>query len=125
LHPEPDPVTERLVLAMIELIHERKLAGKRELAATAETIAGGLSDRTGLHVLPRHVHSLTAAMRDGGLITVGGGGIGYPNTYDSREDEMGEKAFWDQVDAFLLVWKHPSRKAIAGGRKAGGGGPAR
>ncbi len=30
-------------------------------------------------------------MREGGLITVGGGGIGYPNTYDTREKEMGER----------------------------------
>ena len=45
---------------------------------------------------------------------MGGGGIGYPNTYDTREREMGESAFWDQVDAFLLVWKHPSRRSIVG-----------
>ena len=102
---------------MIELIHERKLAGKRELAATLETIATWLSDRTGLAVSPSHVQTLAAAMREGGLITVGGGGIGYPNTYDTREREMGEEAFWDQVDAFLLVWKHPSRKAIAAGSR--------
>ena len=107
-----DEVTERLVLAFIELINERKLAGKRELAATMETIAEWLSGRTGLFVTSSHVQTLTAAMREGGLITVGGGGIGYPNTYDTREREMGEAAYWDQVDAFLMVWKHPSRKAM-------------
>lgn len=109
-------VTERLVLGLIELIHERKLAGKRELAATQETIAGWLTERTGLSVSPAHVQALVKAMREGGLITVGGGGIGYPNTYDTREREMGEASFWDQVDAFLLVWKHPSRKTIAANR---------
>lgn len=112
---QADPVTERLVLALIDLIHERKLAGKRELAATMETIAAWLSERTGLAVSKSHVQALTSAMREGGLITVGGGGIGYPNTYDTREREMGEEAYWAQVDAFLLVWKHPSRKAIAEG----------
>lgn len=116
----PDEVTERLVLGFIELIHERKLAGKRELSATLATIAAWLSDRTGLPVAPAHVQSLAAAMREGGLITVGGGGIGYPNTYDTREREMGEEAYWSQVDAFLMVWKHPSRKALAGGGKAAG-----
>ena len=107
-------MTERLVLGFIELINERKLAGKRELAATMETIASWLSERTGLRITAAHVQSLTTAMREGGLITVGGGGIGYPNTYDTREREMGESAFWDQVDAFLLVWKHPSRRSIVG-----------
>lgn len=111
----PDQVTERLVLGFIDLIHERKLAGKRELAATLETIAAWLAERTGLPVAPQHVQTLAAAMREGGLITVGGGGIGYPNTYDTREREMGEEAYWNQVDAFLMVWKHPSRKAIAAG----------
>src|SRR5690606_15373042 len=94
----PDPVTEALVLGLIELIHERKLAGKAVLAATMATVAEWLSGRTGLAVTPRHVQALTTGMREGGLITVGGGGIGYPNTYDTREKEMGEAAFWDQVD---------------------------
>lgn len=107
-----DQVTEALVLSFIELIHERKLAGKRELAATMETIASWLSERTGLDVQPAHIQSMTKAMSEGNLITVGGGGIGYPNTYDTREKEMGEEAFWNQVDAFLLVWKHPSRKRL-------------
>lgn len=110
-----DPVTERLVLAFIELIHERKLAGKRELAATLETVAQWLSERTGLSVKPSHVQALTRGMREGGLITVGGGGIGYPNTYDTCEEAMGERAFWDQVDAFLMVWKHPARRSLASG----------
>src|SRR5690606_31801650 len=88
----PEEVTERLVLGFIELIHERKLAGKRELAATMETIASWLSERTGLPISAAHIQSLTTAMREGGLITVGGGGIGYPNTYDTREREMGESA---------------------------------
>lgn len=108
-----DPVTERLVMAFIELIHERKLAGKRELAATMATVAQWLSERTGLPVRPAHVQSLTQAMREGGLITVGGGGIGFPNTYDTCEESMGEQAFWDQVDAFLMVWRHPARKRLA------------
>lgn len=107
-------VTEAVVMAFLELINERKLAGKRVLAATMATIAGWLSERTGLAVTSAHVQTLTTAMREGGLITVGGGGIGYPNTYDTREKEMGESAFWGQVDAFLLVWKHPSRKAMLG-----------
>lgn len=119
---ETCPVTERLVLGFIELIHERKLAGKKELAATQETIAAWLSERTGFALTPAHVQTLVKAMREGGLITVGGGGIGYPNTYDTREKEMGEAAYWDQVDAFLLVWKHPSRKSIAA--KAARPGPA-
>ncbi len=105
-------VTEVVVMAFLELINERKLAGKSVLAATMETIAGWLSERTGLSVTSAHVQTLTTALREGGIITVGGGGIGYPNTYDTREKEMGESAFWDQVDAFLLVWKHPSRKAM-------------
>lgn len=107
-----DPVTEQIVLAFIELVHERKLAGKQYLAATMETIAQWLHERTGLHVTARHVQELTKAMREGGLITVGGGGIGLPNTYDTCEAEMGEEAFWGQVDAFLMVWQHPSRKAM-------------
>lgn len=113
-----DPVTEQLVMAFIELIHERKLAGKRELAATMATVAQWLAERTGLPVQPAHVQTLTQAMREGGLITVGGGGIGYPNTYDTCEESMGERAFWDQVDAFLAVWKHPSRKKLASERAA-------
>ena len=110
-----DPVTEKVVLAFIELIHERKLAGKKVLAATQETIAEWLRERTGLAVTPRHVQELSKGMQEGGLITVGGGGIGYPNTYDTREEEMGEAAFWGQVDAFLMVWKHPGRHAMARG----------
>lgn len=108
----PEPVTEALVMAFIDLIHERKLAGKRELAATLETIAHWLAERTSLPVRPPHVQSLAKAMREGGLITVGGGGIGLPNTYDTTEAAMGEQAFWQQVDAFLAVWRHPSRDRL-------------
>lgn len=112
-HPEADPVTEQLVLSFIDLIHERKLAGRSELAATMQTIATWLSERTGLPVEPYHVQTLTSTLREAGIITVGGGGIGYPNTYDTTEQSMGAEAFWDQVDALLLVWKHPSRKSLA------------
>lgn len=107
-----DQVTETLVMSFIELIQERKLRGRDVLAATMETIAQWLSERTGLAVTPRHIQEMTKAMREGGLITVGGGGIGYPNTYDTCEREMGEEAFWAQVDAFLMVWQHPGRKAM-------------
>lgn len=109
-----DPVTERLVMGFLDLIAERKRAGKRELAATMATIATWLSERTSLSLQPQHIQLLTIAMREAGLITVGGGGIGLPNTYDTCEKEMGVEAFWDQVDAFLQVWKHPSRKAMTG-----------
>lgn len=105
-------MTETLVMSFIELIQERKLRGRDVLAATMETIAQWLSERTGLAVTPRHIQEMTKAMREGGLITVGGGGIGYPNTYDTCEREMGEEAFWAQVDAFLMVWQHPGRKAM-------------
>lgn len=111
--PVADPVTEQLVLAFIDLINERKTAGRVELAATMQTIATWLSERTGLEVLPSHVQTLTTTLREAGLITVGGGGIGYPNTYDTTEKSMGADAFWNQVDALLLVWQHPSRKSLA------------
>jgi hypothetical protein len=101
-----------LVHAFLDLIQERKAAGKRELAATHETIATWLSDRTGLPVKPLHVQYLTLALRDGLIIEVGGGGIGRPNTYDTREAAMGLDAFWDQVDAFLMVWRMPNRKSL-------------
>ncbi|HEX6972722.1 MAG TPA: hypothetical protein VF234_10935, partial [Limnochordia bacterium] len=92
--PKPDPTTERLVLAFLDLIGERKLAGKTELAATQGTIAAWLSDRTGLAVRARAVQTLIHAMAEAGLITVGGGGIGRPNTYDTCEAAMGVEAFW-------------------------------
>jgi len=101
-----------IVHAFIDLIEERKARGKRELAATMETIAAWLSDRTRLPVTPAHVQALTLALRDAHIISVGGGGIGRPNTYDTREAEMGLDAFWDQVDAFLMVWQLPGRKKL-------------
>lgn len=104
---------EPLVLhSFIDLIQERKAAGKRELVATHETIAQWLADRTTLPIKASHVQALTLALRDGLIIDVGGGGIGRPNTYDTREAEMGIDAFWDQVDAFLTVWRLPNRKAL-------------
>jgi ribosome-binding protein aMBF1 (putative translation factor) len=101
-----------LVHAFLDLIEERKAAGRRELAATMETIATWLSDRTRLPVKPLHVQYLTLALRDGHIITVGGGGIGRPNTYDTTEAAMGLDGFWDQVDAFLLVWRMPNRMSL-------------
>lgn len=102
-----------MVLAFIDLINERKLAGRTELAATHQTIATWLGERTGLALQPRHIGILTNMMLDAGLVTIGGGGIGYPNTYDTTEASMGPDAFWNQVDAFLLVWQHPSRDALS------------
>lgn len=107
-----DEVTERLVMGFLELIAERKAAGRLELAATMETIATWLSERTGLKLRAQHIQTLTTTLREAGLITVGGGGIGLPNTYDTCEKAMGPDAFWDQVDALLLVWRHPSRKSM-------------
>ena len=110
--PQTDPATEACVMAFIDLIHERKLAGKPVLAATHKTIARWLSERTGLRIIPRHVQVLTQVMEQANLITIGGGGIGLPNTYASREDAMGPEQFWNQVDALLMVWQHPSRHAM-------------
>lgn len=107
-----DQIESLLLHAFLDLIQERKAAGKRELVATMETIATWLSDRTTLPVRAHHVQALTLALRDGNIISVGGGGIGRPNSYDTREAEMGLDAFWDQVDAFLMVWRLPNRKAI-------------
>ncbi len=107
-----DQIEPLLVHAFLDLIQERKAAGKRELAATHETIAAWLADRTTLPVRPQHVQYLTLALRDGLIIKVGGGGIGRPNTYDTTEEEMGLNAFWDQVDAFLLAWRMPNRKSL-------------
>jgi hypothetical protein len=107
-----DPVTEALVMAFIELIQETKAKGRNELTATWETVAAWLSRRSGLTVLPRHVGILADAMAQGGIITVGGGGIGSPNTYDTREKQMGINRFWEQVEAFIQVWHHPSRKRL-------------
>ena len=107
-----DDLEARLLHAFIDLIEERKAAGRRELVATHETIAQWLSDRTGLNVTPRHVQYLTLALRDGQIIDIGGGGIGRPNTYDTREAQMGTDAFWDQVEAFLMVWRMPGRESL-------------
>ncbi|HLO04265.1 MAG TPA: hypothetical protein VK191_14225 [Symbiobacteriaceae bacterium] len=101
-----------LLHAFLDLIAERKARGRVELVATMETIATWLSDRTGLAVQPRHVQYLTLALRDGGIIATGGGGIGRPNSYDTTESTMGMDAFWDQVDAFLLVWRMPNRHTL-------------
>lgn len=104
---------EPLILhAFLDLIQERKAAGKRELVATMETIATWLSDRTTLPVKPQHVQALTLALRDALIISVGGGGIGKPNSYDTCEAQMGLEAFWDQVDSFLMVWHLPNRKSL-------------
>lgn len=109
----PEDHLESLLLhAFLDLIQERKAAGKRELVATMETIATWLSDRTTLRVRPQHVQYLTLALRDGLLISVGGGGIGRPNSYDTTEAQMGLDSFWDQVDAFLMVWRMPNRKTL-------------
>lgn len=113
--PQSDPaaqVTEALVLAFLDLIHERKMAGKDALVATYPTIATWLAGRTSLPVRERHVQLLAQTMQEAGLITIGGYGIGQPNTYDSREKEMGPDRFWNQVDALLLAWRHPSWRAL-------------
>ncbi|MFZ5814231.1 MAG: hypothetical protein ACOY93_02855 [Bacillota bacterium] len=109
---QEDQLESILLHSFIDLIQERKARGRTELAATHETIAQWLSDRTTLRVTKQHVQYLTLALRDGLIINVGGGGIGRPNTYDTREQEMGLDAFWDQVDAFLMVWKMPNRKTL-------------
>jgi len=104
--------TEILLHAFIDLIEERKAAGKKELAATHVTIATWLAQRTGLQIQPRHIQTLTAMMYEAQLITIGGGGIGRPNTYDTTEAKMGTEQFWNQVDALLSVWHHPSRQSM-------------
>lgn len=107
-----EQIESLLLHAFLDLIQERKAAGKRELVATMETIAAWLSDRTTLPVKAQHVQYLTLALRDGLIIDVGGGGIGRPNSYDTTEAKMGIEAFWDQVDAFLTVWKMPNRNSL-------------
>ncbi len=109
-----DGTTETLVMAFLDLINERKVAGKSELAATQQTIAQWISERTGLRVSARHVQILAQTLEQAHLITIGGGGIGLPNTYATREETMGPEQFWNQVDALLLVWRHPSRQAMVG-----------
>ena len=108
-----------LLHAFIDIIEERKAAGRPGLLATHETIARWLSDRTGLNVTPRHVQYLTLALRDGQIIDVGGGGIGRPNLYDTREAAMGTDAFWNQVEAFLAVWRRPNRESLRKGDHRG------
>lgn len=111
---EENQLESLLVHAFLDLIAERKAAGKRELAATHDTIAQWLSSRTRLPVTLLHVQYLTLALRDGHIISVGGSGIGRPNTYDTTEAAMGLDAFWDQVDAFLLAWRMPNRATLLG-----------
>lgn len=103
---------ETLLHAFLDVINERKARGKLELVVTYENLAAYLAERTGLAVSPRHVQALVRAMAEGGLITVGGAGPGHPNRYDTREAEMGVDAFWDQVEAFLMVWKVPNRENL-------------
>jgi hypothetical protein len=105
----PAQLEELVLHAFLDLIAERKAAGRLELVATMDTIATWLSTRTTLPIKPTHVQSMTLALRDGLIIAVGGGGIGRPNSYDTREKELGIDGFWDQVDAFLQVWRLPNR----------------
>lgn len=107
-----DQLEALLVHAFIDLIQERKLRGRQGLTATMETIATWLTDRTALPITPQHVQALTLALRDAHIIDVGGGGIGRPNFYDTREEAMGIDAFWDQIEAFLMVWRLPNRKKL-------------
>lgn len=106
MHRE-DPNTSAVLHAFLDLINERKARGRVELVATHATIAQWLSERTRLPLRPSHVASLTLALQEAGIITIGGMGIGMPNTYDTREQEMGIDQFWNQVDAFLLVYRLP------------------
>lgn len=107
-----DQIEPLLLHAFLDLVEERKAAGRQELVATQETIAAWLSDRTTLPVKAQHVQYLTQALREGLIITVGGGGIGRPNSYDTTEAQMGVDAFWDQVDAFLMAWRMPNRLSL-------------
>ncbi len=107
-----DQLEEILLHAFLDLIQERKLAGKAGLTATMESIAAWLSERTTLRVKAAHVQDFTLGLRDGGLLAVGGGGIGRPNFYDTRETEMGLEQFWDQFEAFLLVYRLPGRRSL-------------
>lgn len=107
-----DSITEIIVMTFLDLMADRRIAGKQGLAATQETIAEWLSTRTSLSISAKNVQDLVKVLQDAGLITIGGGGIGLPNSYYSNEDSMGAEQFWTQVDALLLVWKHPSRNSI-------------
>ncbi len=106
------PVTEKLVLAFLDLLAERSVAGKKEVGATMETLALWLTERTGLSILQSHIPPLVHTLAEARIIVIGGHGIGKPNYYVSRESEMGVEAFWNQVDALLMVWQHPSRKQL-------------
>lgn len=117
---QPDAATEAVVMAFIEMIQEHKARGYYQLEATWQVVARWIANRSGFAVEPRHIGVMAAAMQEAGIITVGGGGIGSANTYDTCEKGMGPKAFWTQVDAFLIVWQHPSRKGMA--LKTGDGG---
>lgn len=106
MHRE-DQNTSVVLHAFLDLINERKARGRVELVATHATIAEWLSERTRLDLRPSHVASLTLALQQAGIISIGGMGIGMPNTYDTCEKEMGIDQFWNQVDAFLLVYRLP------------------
>lgn len=112
MHQE-DPTTALILHAFLDLIGERKARGRLELAATHATIAQWLSERTQLAIRPSHVASLTLALQQAGIIAIGGMGIGRPNTYDTREQELGIDQFWNQVDAFLMVYKLPKLSGSA------------
>ena len=106
--PVIDPYTEALVMSLIEFIQEQKSKGYRELEATYEIISRWISGRSGIQVNPRQVAVLAATMAQAGIITIGGGGIGTANRYDTTESKMGVEQFWNQVEALLQVWRHPS-----------------
>ena len=110
-----DKTTEIVVMGFLDLVAERKIAGRAELAATQDTIAQWMGQRTDLPLKSRHIQILVATLAEAGIISIGGQGIGKPNLYTTREQEMGSEQFWNQVDALLTVWKHPARKEIAGG----------
>lgn len=103
---------ERLLHAFLDLITERRIKGRAEFAITIANLSQLLAERTGLNVHPRMVQQFVLDLQAGGIITIGGGGIGTPNRYATREDEMGTAAFWDQVDAFLMVYKLPGRLSL-------------
>ncbi|MCG0239647.1 MAG: hypothetical protein L6E13_10795 [Firmicutes bacterium] len=111
--PTADNRLEELLLhAFLDVINERKARGKLELVVTYENLTAYLAERTGLPLQTRHVQALVRAMAEGGLITIGGAGPGHPNRYDTTEAQMGIDAFWNQVEAFLMVWRLPGRESL-------------